>query len=338
MEAETASVQGAADALTKKLAGSDTASDTTGDEANDVEQSETDLDEGGEQDGGADQDSPDDSDETEDESDEQSEEESEKSAKVDENAKVKVRIGDKEQEVTVADLKNGYMMRSDYIRKTQEVAAARTEFVKHAKEYEAKIGERVTEVGFLAQTLMKQLVEGDQSTNWQELRRTNPAEFAARQEDMRQKQALLARAFNAYQQSQENAKGLVTQEQQQYLAEQAEALPTLIPEWIDARTQAAEKKAVAKYLTETYGVSAEELDGLIDARDVAIARKAMLYDRMVAEQSKAKAKLKRPVPQFQKSGIRDPNPNRSAQVKMSDQARKSGKVEDFASALASKYR
>lgn len=337
-EADATTVEGAADALAKKIAGSAPAPESTGnDEADDGEQSATELaegDEGG--DGQADEGSEEEGDEPE--TEDEPEEDSEEPAKVDENAKVKVRVGDKEQEVTVADLKNGYMMRSDYIRKTQEVAAARTEFIKTAKEYEGKLATRVEEVGFLAQILMKQLVEGDQNTNWQELRRTNPAEFAARQEDIRQKQAHLQRAHQIYLQQQESQKQIGTQEQQQALAEEAEKLPVLIPEWIDASVAAREKKAIGKYLMDTFKAEPDDLKYLTDSRDVALIRKAMLYDRLMAEKEQAKAKLRKPVPKFQKAGIRDPNPTRSAQVKLSDAARKTGKVEDYANALASKYR
>lgn len=270
-----------------------------------------------------------------DEADEESPDE--KAPKVDEAAVVKLRLGNEDVDVTVAELKRGYLRTQDYTRKTQEVAEARKEFVATAKEYESTIRTQLDEVGFLAQNLLQQLVAEEKGTDWQKLRQTNPAEWAAKQHDLMERRTLLQRAYQAHQASQTRVSAIGTEEQAAALQAEAEKLPVLIPEWIDARVRTNEQKALAKYLIEN-GVDKEDVASLSDALTVKLMRKAMLYDQQQAARSRAVQKLKKPVPQFQKPGTRDPNPIRSANQQKTVQARKSGRVEDFAEALASKYR
>lgn len=253
------------------------------------------------------------------------------------NAIVKVRVGDQEKEVTVSELKRGYLRESDYTRKTQEVSEARKQFVGQAKQYEAHIAGQLQEIGFLSQTLMQQLVADEQGTDWNELRTKNPAEYAAKQHDVQQRRQLLERSYRAYQEAQQRNGALGTEEYHGHLAEQAEQLKVLIPEWIDSRVRTTEQKQVAKFLLDM-GVPEQSVSALADARTVAIARMAMMWKNQQSQRDKAKEKLKRPVPSLQKSGVRDPNPNRSAQQKMIQRANKTGKTEDFAEVLASKYR
>lgn len=262
-----------------------------------------------------------------------------KKAKADETAVVTIKIGDAEREVTVGELKRGYLREQDYTRKTQEVAEARKTFVTQAQQYEGHFQTQLQEVGFLAQTLMQQLVEGDKATNWDELRQKNPAEFVARQHDKQQKQQLLGRAIQAFKEGQQRQSGLQQEQHQQHLAEESQKLLTVIPEWIDPAVRQTEQQKVAKFLLDM-GVSEEEVSALSDAKTVAIARMAMLYKQGQSARAKAKQQLQKPVPPLQRSsgGVRDPNPNRTVSGKLMTQAKKSGRVEDFAESLASKYR
>lgn len=261
-----------------------------------------------------------------------------KSVKVADDATVTLNLGDTEKDVTVAELKRGYLRQSDYSRKTQEVSEQRKTFVTQAKQYEDHIQTQLQEVGFLAQTLMQQLVEGDKVTNWDELRLKNPAEYAARQYDKQQKQQLLGRTYKAYQEAQQRKEVVEQEKYQQHLTEQSEQLLTVIPEWIDSGVRKTEQKAVAKFLIEM-GVPEDEVSALADARTVAIARMAMLYKQGETNRAKARQQLQKPVPPLQKSNtVRDLNPTRTANKKLMEAAKKTGKDEDFAAALASKYR
>lgn len=289
----------------------------------------------------ASEDTPQDDQADQDEQEEGAEDEAEQPEKpqaklIPDDTPVTVKVNGEEKEVTIGELRKGYMMASDYTRKTQEVAEARKQFHAQAQQYEAAIQQRIDEVGFLAQTFMQQLVEAEGSTDWNALRQQNPAEYAARQQDMQQRRALLQRAFAVHQQAQQHQAMLRQATYQQTLAEQQEALSSLIPEWLDEKVAAKEKSELAKYLVDN-GVPEQEVASLSNAVTVAISRKAMLYDRLQAAKKAVDAKKDKPVPKFTKPGPRDPNANKTTQQKLTDRARKTGSVDDFAAALAAKY-
>lgn len=271
--------------------------------------------------------------EIEEEEAEESEEE-EPGQKAEADPKFKVRIGDEDKELPLSELKRGYMMQADYTRKTQEVAEHRKQFIAKATEYEQGLQQRVGEIGFLAQTLMQQLTETQQTTNWQQLRAENPAEYAARQHDLQAKQQLLQRSFNAYQQAQNAQKELGAQKSQQHLAEQAELLVTKVPEWLDPAVAKKEKAQLAKHLADS-GFSPEEITALSDHRLIVLARKAMLADQMAGVRAEAKAKAEKIVPKLNRGGAIAPANDPS--LKAAKRFKSSGKVEDGALWLLSKH-
>lgn len=326
---------GSLDSATAALLAKHTATQTPAAEAPDEEQQDQQEQPQGEVEPGDEQGDPEQAESEQEEAEPETPEP--KTPTIPDDAKITLRVGDQDREVTVAEMKRGYLREADYTRKTQEVGEARKQFVAQAQQYEGHIQSQLQEVGFLAQTLMQQLVQEQSGTNWDELRTKNPAEYAAKLQDMQQRRDLLGRSYKAYQEAQQRQAGLGTEQYQQHVAEQAQQLLTEIPEWIDTRVRQTEQKAVAKFLLDM-GVPEQSVASLADAKTVAIARMAMLYKQQQSARDKAKQKMARPVPPVQKTGVRDQNPLRSSQSKMMDAAKKSGRAEDFGAALASKYR
>lgn len=325
-------VSGAADALMKQFSGKGDGDEPETEQEDGTEtESETAED--------SEQEQPEDSAEEKEEEDAEADDgdaQPDEKANPDDSIKVKLRVGDEEREVTLADLKRGYMVNADYTRKTQELSEARKGFIAEATQYHQSVQSQIEQVGFLANTFMQQLVNTEQTTDWNALRQTNPAEYAARQHDMNERRALLQRAFAMYQQSKQQEEAISGATMQQHLGEQTELLVSLVPEWVDPRVASSEKKALAKYLVDQ-GVPIEEIESLSDSRTVAIARKAMLYDRLQAAKQQATQKQTKQVPKFTKPGPRDPAPTKSLHQKLDQRARKSGRHEDYGASLAAKY-
>lgn len=74
-------------------------------------------------------------------------------------------------------------------------------------------------------------------------------------------------------------------------AEEYQQLLTKIPEWRDAEKQKAESRAVGGYLLKE-GLTDAELGNLSDHRVLVIARKAMLFDQLLAKKDAATNKAK----------------------------------------------
>lgn len=81
----------------------------------------------------------------------------------------------------------------------------------------------------------------------------------------------------------------VQSEAQKKLAEQ-------IPEWQDDAKRKDLTSKLTKYLTEKEGFKPEELQMVLDPRHVTVARKAMLYDELMAAKQTVKAKQVNAVP------------------------------------------
>lgn len=276
------------------------------------------------------------SDDEGDEAEESEDEAKAKPATIADDVIVKVKVNGEEKELPLSEVRKGYMMGADYTRKTQEVAEARRQFHAQAQQYEATVKQRVDEVGFLAQTFMQQLTEAEGSVNWNELRQTNPAEYAARQHDIQQRKALLGRAYTAYQQSLQQQQAVQQWQQQQSIAEQAEKLVSLVPEWLDNSTADKEKGKIAKYLV-GFGVPEQDVNNMTNAWQVALARKAMLFDELQAGKQQASTKKVKTVPKFTGVGNVDPAATKSKRQKLNERAQRSGRIEDFGAALAAKY-
>lgn len=247
----------------------------------------------------------------------------------------KVKVNGEEQDVTLEELQKGYMMSGDYGKKSREVAEARKAVMAEREQGLSRINETLQETGFLAQTFMQQLTNVEQTTNWDELRQQNPAEYAARKHDLEQRKQLLARSYTAYQQAQQIQQAHAQQQTQQRLADEAERLTAKIPEWLDADKAQAEKAALAKYLG-TSDFAADEIDQLVDHRVVVMARKAMLFDQMQNDRKAVQKKVERTVPQLVRGGVKPASGKAENLNRATKQMRSSGSIDAAAQWLLTK--
>jgi hypothetical protein len=95
-----------------------------------------------------------------------------------------------------------------------------------------------------------------------------------------------ARAEHAQLQNKLNAEQEARRDQ--YVSEQRKLLAKAVPEFADPVKGPEEKRALFTWLTNKGGFSEDELAQLVDHRTVLVARKAMLYDRMMEAKPEAK--------------------------------------------------
>ena len=121
--------------------------------------------------------------------------------------------------------------------------------------------------------------------------------------------------------------------QEQYVTQQREMLPEVIPEWRDSKVAAQEATQIRDFLLGE-GFTEQDISGLTNATLVKLARKAMLYDRGETRVTAAKAKPKKARAKTLKSGTKasQPRPKSDAQ-KAIQNAKKSGRVQDAAQAI-----
>lgn len=246
-----------------------------------------------------------------------------------------VKVNGEEVEVSLDDLQRGYMMHRDYSQKSRAVAEERRAFSEQRQQQEQALQAHMQEVGFLANTLVQQLTQMDQSINYEELRQKDPAAYNAAMIARHEKQQLLQRAYQAYQQTEQQSQSNQQEQYQGYLQEQAQRLPELIPGWIDEKIATAEKSQLAQYL-KAEGLSDEEVNGVADARFVALARKAMLYDKLQVDKKAIQKKVTKVVPPVRKGGAENASARDQTIKAQQKKFKRSGNWRDGAEMLAAK--
>lgn len=207
----------------------------------------------------------------------------------------KVAIEGKEEEVTVDELRSGYMRQRDYTLKTQELAKERETFSSETTQRKQVVENTINELGVLAQHMVQRLVDEDQTTNWQQLQQTDPEAYAARMtrrlENREMLRTVLAKATQMQsQQKKEQEEKFKSEFLNRRKSEEAK-LALVIPEWSDPEKAKAEKAELGKFLTER-GFSKDELMSFIDHRAIALSREAMLYRRIQEAKKKAEGEKK----------------------------------------------
>lgn len=238
------------------------------------------------------------------------------------------------EETTVEELRNGYLRQKDYTRKTQELAESR-------KAMQAELAELDRERAEYAQLLpaMAERIEqaAEQEPDWDKLYDTDPTMAAKAERQWRKQQDERQAQLQAVKAEQERMRQIAEhknqQLQQQYLQQQREILPEVIPEWRDRKVAAAEATQIRDFLLGE-GFTEQDVGGMTNATLVKLARKAMLYDRGENRANQVKAKPKKPATKTLKSGSRATQPKRASPAhEAQKRARQTGRVQDAAAAI-----
>ena len=204
--------------------------------------------------------------------------------------KLKVKIDGQELEVDEEEAARGYQRQADYSRHMQALQADRQAAAAERTRYQQQLEQFIPESVARFQNLQQAAEQYRQEGNYEAL--------AAVQYDM---QAEAARYHQANAEA-ERIKG-DNQAQSAAIAQQAlrnaeTAVVEAIPEWKNPAIRAAEIKDVSKVLNDFavkhYGDSAPQImksinDGLYGALPVVLARKAVLYDKLMAKVAARKA-------------------------------------------------
>ena len=210
----------------------------------------------------------------------------------------RVRIGDDEVDLTLEELRLGYMRQGDYTRKTQQVAEGR----KAAEaELEALTAQRESYANQLAQ-LETALNQSEPTQEyWDALQAEDPIEYVKQREALRDRRDALAQVQSEQQRVQQEQYQQLQVQTQERLKQEADKLLDVIPEWRDADVAAKQKNAVYTYAQRHLGYSEQELSQIGDHRAVNALRKAYLYDELMKQKPAATKKTKA-APKMAKAG------------------------------------
>ncbi|TAK98950.1 MAG: hypothetical protein EPO08_17760 [Rhodospirillaceae bacterium] len=176
------------------------------------------------------------------------------------------------------------------------------------------------------QTIDPVLAEGHR-TDWTSLARHNPALAQAKWSQYQQRMQQL----NAVATQRQAIQGRIMQEQ----AQQAHAkLHAELDFWKDDRKREAFVSQLQKYLSGN-GFTPNEIENVADARAVLVARKAMLYDQLMAQQARIAAARRPPTPGrvFRSQASVDHSEGSTRAQKLKARAARTGRIDDAAAAV-----
>ena len=228
-----------------------------------------------------------------------------------------VKVNGEDQEVTLEDLRKGYMLESDYRKKTTDLAEQR-------KSLETK-GSEVDQQLESAKLLLEMDVQRLESAEMQQLKEDDPETYLKEFEKVNQR----ITDFNAL--SEQRSQELQTKQNDLVQAERDALSAALM--W-DADEEAAEKDA--KLIQDgiaSVGISQEEFSSMLNHKIMLLARKAALYDSI--DRTDLESKKVRTPPKVQQPGTPADKADK-ADKKISDlkgKLRKTGKPQDAAAII-----
>lgn len=240
---------------------------------------------------------------------------------------ITVKVDGEEKQVTLDDLKRAYSGQG-YIQKGMEEAAAkRKEAEQLYSQLEAQRDQFLQAYRQMQETGLKApptppdqtLIDSDPIGYMQD-----KARYDAEMQQYQQQQMQLQQMQAQQSQAQEQARAM-------YLEEQRQKLTQLIPEFGDAEKAPEFQRKLAETAVNAYGITKEELAGIVDARHVQILADAAKWREL---QSGKAVKKKQPEPKKSVKPMGRRKPSKSLEREKARQAaKKSGRLEDFASLL-----
>lgn len=225
------------------------------------------------------------------------------------------------------------LMQADYTKKTMAAAEER-------KQAQAESQKALQERQAYAQNLSRMqaqlegaLTEQNQTINWQQLLETNPVEYLQQKHLFEQRQAALQQNYAEQQKLASIHQAEQKQRFQSHIQAQQQELLAKLPEWKDESKAEADKVAIRKYLQEQ-GYDEQSVNSVADAKAIVLARKAMLYDQMIAKAQVAAKKVASLPSKVERPGT-GANPGLDKRSASFQRLSKSGSVDDAAAVFAS---
>ena len=203
---------------------------------------------------------------------------------------------EKEAEVSIDELRLGYMRQDDYQRKTQEVSkakqAAQEEAMQHLAQFQAQ---QTKELKTLEAWITQVAAPEMQGVNWNKLAAEDPAEFVRLTHRANQLTALKQQVSQKLQQAEQQRTTEEETKRAQAIEQAQSELASAIPNWNAELQQALVKSG------RDYGFSDDELAKVYDPKFVKVLHDAHQWRELQKQKPIAEKKVVE-VPKILKSG------------------------------------
>lgn len=227
-----------------------------------------------------------------------------------EEPRYRVKVDGEERELPLSELLSGYQRHADYTRKTMKLAEERRALAEaEAAAAEARAAAEAERALYRSQLegalpLLRQQMQQFDSLDWAKLAAEDPARFAelAPAHEALAQRLAEAEAGQARLRQETYRQALERREaHRRHLQDEKARLLEKQPALKDPAAYRQEMAALTDYLLDA-GYRRDELDRLVDHRDLILVQKAMLYDRMKGARDEVARKLA-PLPKLQRPGV-----------------------------------
>lgn len=222
------------------------------------------------------------------------------------------------------ELKDALLRQADYTRKTQEVAEQRKAVEERQAALEQQQNLMATQFEKAVQLRgMQEKLQQFEALDWNAISEQDPSQAMKLNVAYQKLQREAQQAAYELNQSQAQQQQLTVQQRQQKLQEAQQELFKYIPNF---NAEVAEK---IRKTAHEYGVSDQEINSIVDPRQIRILHDAMQWRAMQAKKPETLKKVTE-APRVVKPQAARPKPTNQAAL---DRLKQSGRIEDFAKFL-----
>ena len=239
----------------------------------------------------------------------------------------RVKAAGEEKDVTLDELMQGYQLGADYTKKTQELAELRK-----ANEAEQKAIQESKQVRDTYAQRLKAieefLMQGDSQEDLAALKENDPIGYAVKVAEQTEKKQQLDAIKLEQDRIAKEQQADYAQAMQRYVADEAEKLNKVLPEFSDKVKGEQLRNEIRNY-GKTIGFTDQELAQVYDSRYVLTLHKAMQYDKLQKSKPSVKKKVAE-APKMAKAGTKIKEGNADIRKKQMAKLRQTGSKQDAA--------
>lgn len=228
---------------------------------------------------------------------------------------------------TLADLLESYQLKGHVNNKSIEVSNQKQALEQERMQWRSSTQQALQQHQAMAQLAMQMINQDFSRVDWNALRVSNPAEYAALQTEFQQRQGQVQQFLGQVQQQQAQAQQEQQQAMQQNLAAEREKLHAAIPEWRDPAAFEADRQKISQYARNA-GFQDAELNQIYDHRVMRVLHDAARYQELQAANPELLKKV-RQAPRMAAPGSRqEVNPSEVSRKQVLDRLNRNPRDED----------
>lgn len=214
--------------------------------------------------------------------------------------KIKTKIDGQEGAAKLNDFLKSYQLQGHIDAKSRAIAEEQRRVQAERAQFEDMARAEVQRFETLVGVAQQQLMQEFAKINWDELSQSDPVDYVAKKHAFEARSAQIQGLMGQAMQYRQQLEMSQFERAKQHLTQEASRLPTLIPEWADAKTASTEKGQLAEWLL-SIGASPNAVNSLYDAGIVAALRKAMFAAKVEPKVAAVEKKV-RAAPKLVKPG------------------------------------